>query len=569
MRRFLFTTESTEGTEKFERSLTTETQSHGEKPGKEKQIKLDELGRQPQSCYRRNTRPRFSLCLRVSVVELCAVAALLLASGCAPKPDPNTLVMVIESSPTNLDPRVGVDAQSGRIDELLFDSLVRRDDHFNLKPWLADSWEIPDAQTYIFHLHHGVHFHNGQLLTARDVKWTFDSLLSGKLRSPKGSTYAPVDHVDAPDDYTIVFHLKEPFAPLLWNLSDGAIGIVPYGSGEDFNRNPIGSGPFRFVRAQMDKEVVIERNPDYWATPAKLERVQFKVIPDATTRALELRKQSADVALNSLVADTVVALERDHDLTIMQSPGTIYAYLAMNLRDPILKDVRVRHAIAYAINVQPIIHYLLRDQARPAYSVLPPQHWAYDADVAKYPHDPVRARQILDDAGYRATNGIRFHLTMKTSTDESTRLLAAVLQQQLREVGIVLDIRTFEFATFFADVTKGAYQIHSLRWVGGSNLDPDIFEHVFDSGSFAPKRANRTFYSNPRVDELIREGRSTVDQQKRKLIYDEVQRIIADDLPYINLWYLDNVLVHTNRVRGIKLSPSGGYDFLRNAELTR
>jgi peptide/nickel transport system substrate-binding protein len=219
--------------------------------------------------------------------------------------------------------------------------------------------------------------------------------------------------------------------------------------------------------------------------------------------------------------------------------------------------------------VDPIIHYLLRDQARPAYSVLPPQHWAYNADVTKYPHDPARARQILDDAGYRATNGIRFHITMKTSTDEATRLLAAVLQQQLREVGIALDIRTFEFATFFADIIKGAYQIHSLRWVGGSNLDPDIFEHVFDSGSFAPKRANRTFYSNLRVDELIREARGVVDQQKRKLIYDEVQRIIANDLPYINLWYLDNVLVHTKRVQGIELSPSGNYDFLRSAELAR
>ena len=560
MRRFLFTTENTEGTEKFQRSFTKETRRHREeRPEVRNKCNTKKLGPEQKEWQFGHLRSNFSLCLCVSVV--------LFLAGCARKPDPNTLVMVIESSPTNLDPRVGVDAQSERIDTLLFDSLVHRDDHFNLQPWLADSWEIPNAQTYIFHLHHGVHFHNGQLLTARDVKWTFDSLLSGKIRSAKTSTYAPVDRIDAPDDYTVVFHLKEPFAPMLWNLSDGAIGIVPYGSGDDFNRKPIGSGPFRFVRAQMDKEVVIERNPEYWAMPAKLERVEFKVIPDATTRALELRKRSADIALNSLVADTVVALERDRELTVTKSDGTIYAYLAMNLRDPILKDVRVRHAIAYAINVEPIIHYLLRDQARPAYSVLPPQHWAYDTDVAKYPHDPARARQILDDAGYRATNGIRFHLTMKTSTDESTRLLAAVLQQQLREAGIALDIRTFEFATFFADVTKGAYQIHSLRWVGGSNLDPDIFEHVFDSGSFAPKRANRTFYSNSRVDELIREARGTVDQQKRKTIYDEVQRILAEDLPYINLWYLDNVLVHTNRVRRIELSPSGNYDFLRTAEL--
>src|SRR5271157_894151 len=572
MRRLLFTTERTEDTENGGGSSTTESPRHR---GQENLIELSLLGRYLHR-YPRNRRSPFFLYRCASVVKICAgritlvlaTLALFTLIACSSKPDPNTLVMIIENSPTNLDPRVGVDAQSERIDDLLFDSLVRRDEHFDLKPWLADSWEIPDPQTYIFHLHHGVRFHNGQPLTARDVKWTFDSLISGELRSSKASTYAPVEHIDAPDDYTVVFHLKEPFAPLLWNLSDGAIGIVPYGSGEDFNRLPLGSGPFRFVSAQQDKEVVIERNPEYWATPAKLERVRFKVIPDATTRALELRKQSADIAINALTADTVVTLESDRNLTVMQSPGTIYAYLAMNLRDPILKDVRVRHAIAYAVNVQPIIHYLLRDQAQPAYSVLPPQHWAYDGDVERYPHDAARARQILDDAGYRPVNGIRFHITMKTSTEESTRLLAAVLQQQLREAGIELDIRGFEFATFFSDITKGAYQFHSLRWIGG-NLDPDIFEHIFGSNSFAPKRANRTFYSNARVDELIREGRSTVDQQKRKAIYDQIQQIVAEDLPYINLWYLDNVLIHTHRVQGIEIGPSGNYDFLRTAELAR
>jgi ABC-type transport system substrate-binding protein len=551
MRKICFTTADRD---KTENPFTTETQRH-RGPGIKKPHTCD---KQTQYHAFENFGFWFSLCLCVSVVIFLV--------GCARKPDPNTLVMIIESSPANLDPRVGVDAQSARIDDLLFDSLVRRDEHFNLKPWLAERWETPDPLTYIFHLHHGVRFHNGQALTSRDVKWTFDSLISGKIRSAKTSTYAQVSRIDAPDNYTVVFHLKEPFAPLLWNLSDGAIGIVPYGSGEDFNRHPIGSGPFRFVSAQQDNNVVIERNGSYWATPARLDRVEFKVIPDATTRALELRKQSADVAINSLVADTVVTLQRDRDLTVMEAPGTIYAYIALNLRDPILKDVRVRRAIAYAIDVQPIIHYLLRDEARPAYSVLPPQHWAYDGNVERYPHDPEKARALLDAAGYRAVNGVRFHITMKTSTEESTRLLAAVLQEQLREVGIALDIRTFEFATFFADVTKGAYQIHSLRWIGG-NQDPDIFENIFDSGSFPPKRANRTFYSNPRVDELIREGRSTLDQQKRKAIYDQIQQILAAELPYINLWYVDNVLVHTNRVRGIQMGPAGNYDFLRTAKL--
>ena len=165
--------------------------------------------------------------------------------SCSGKPDPNTLVMIIESSPTNLDPRVGIDAQSERIDNLLFDDLLERDEHLNVRPGLADRWEIPDPLTYVFHLHPGVKFHSGPPLTSRDVKWTFDSLLQGKIRSTKAAAYRFVDRLEAPDELTVVFHLKEPFATLLWNLSDGAIGIVPYGSWREMSQHPLGSGPFR------------------------------------------------------------------------------------------------------------------------------------------------------------------------------------------------------------------------------------------------------------------------------------------------------------------------------------
>src|SRR5581483_10520869 len=172
---------------------------------------------------------------RISAIGLALIFSLLLSS-CGKRPDPNTLVMIIESSPTNLDPRVGIDGQSERIGELMFDALVHRDEHFNLVPWLAERWEIPDPRTYIFHLHHGVRFQSGQPLTSKDVKWTFDSLTQGKIRSTKAPNYRWVERIETPDDFTVIFHLKEPFAALLWNLSDGGIGIVPYGSGEGFNR---------------------------------------------------------------------------------------------------------------------------------------------------------------------------------------------------------------------------------------------------------------------------------------------------------------------------------------------
>lgn len=504
--------------------------------------------------------------LRARWIRAAAAWLLLPVLSCTGRPDPNTLVMIIESSPTNLDPRVGLDAQSERIDSLIFDDLLERDEHLNVKPALAETWETPDPKTYIFHLHRGVRFHDGRPLTARDVKWTFDSLIEGRIRSTKAAVYRPVGHIDAPDDFTVVFHLKEPFATLLWNLSDGAMGIVPYGSGDEMSRHPIGSGPFRFVSAEQDKEVILQRNDNYWGEKAHVSRVRLAVVPDPTTRALELRKGSADIASNALTFDTVLALEREPNLQVERAPGTILSYMAFNLRDPILKDARVRQAIAYAIDRRPIIQYLGRGFVRAAYSVLPPESWAYSDDVPHYDCNPDRARQLLDEAGYPAENGVRFHLTMKTSTEESTRLLAAVLQQQLRTVGIVLDIRTFEFATFFSDVTHGEFQFYSLRWIGG-NEDPDIFEYVFHSAKFPPNGANRSYYANPRVDALIDQARGESDQANRRRLYAEIQRLLADGLPYVNLWYYDNVVVHTRRVHNLALNPSGNYDFLKTVEL--
>jgi peptide/nickel transport system substrate-binding protein len=528
----------------------------------------EKSGVRPRTSDLRSRRLRSevgSLVARVSAAALILITVFSFLC-CSATPDPNTLVMVIESSPTNLDPRVGIDAQSERIDNLIFDDLLSRGDNLDVAPGLAERWEIPDPLTYVFHLHRGATFHDGRTLTSRDVKWTFDSLLQGKIRSTKAAVYRFVDHIDAPDDFTVIFHMKEQDATLLWNVSDGALGIVPYGSGDEMTRHPIGSGAFKFVSAETDREVTLERNDGYWGEKAKLARVRFAVVPDDSTQALELRKGSGDITINFLMPDTVVTLAREPALAVERGPGTRLAYMGFNLRDPVLKDVRVRQAIAYALDRQPMIDYLWRGQAEPARSVLPTQSWAYDGKVRAYEHDPEKANRLLDTAGYPAVNGVRFHLTMKTSTDSNTRLMVAVMQQQLRAVGIMLDIRSFEFATFFSDVTHGAFQMYSLRWIGG-NEDPDIFEYAFHSAKFPPNGANRGFYSNPRIDGLIDRARREIDPKVRKPLYAEVQRTLAEDLPYINLWYLDNVLVHTRRVKNLKLNPAGNYDFLRTAEL--
>jgi peptide/nickel transport system substrate-binding protein len=323
------------------------------------------------------------------------------------------------------------------------------------------------------------------------------------------------------------------------------------------------------VSQQIDQDVIVERNPQSWSTLPKLERVRFAVVPDAITESLELEKGSGDVAINSLPMDSLSVLAARSNLRMEETSGTEVQYLGFNLRDPLLADVRVRQAISCAIDRNLIIQSMMGNHAETASSLLPASHWAFNGDGPRYDYDPARAAGLLDQSGHpRSASGIRFHLAMKTSNDEGTRLLAAVLQQQLAAVGIALDIRSFEYATFYSDVTRGAFQMYSLRWIGG-NEQPDIFSYAFSTARFSPKGANRSHYSNPRLDALLDDAAQSGDTNLRRADYAEAQQILARDLPAINLWYRDTVVVHNRRLTHVVPAPSGSYTFLETAELAR
>jgi peptide/nickel transport system substrate-binding protein len=484
--------------------------------------------------------------------------------------------MIIESSPNNLDLRQGTDAQSERLGGLIFDALVRKDEHYNLQPWLATNWEQPDALTWVFHLRDGVRFQDGRPLGAEDVAYTINSLIDGTLMTAKSGSFASVQRAEARDRLTVVVHMKHPDEELLFNVSDGLFGVVPKGAGRDFGLHPVGSGPFEFVSAVQDKDVILRRNPHYWVQPSaipagahRIDRIRFEVVPDTITSALELQKGSADIASNVVTLDMVHQLERNPKLKVETGEGSPVFYLTFNVTDPLLKDKRVRQAVAYAMDRQAIVSQLWRGQARVANTLLPVGHWAAasEAEMARYPHDAARAQRLLEQAGFPADkDGVRLTLTLKTSTDESTRLMAMVLQQQMRAAGIRLNIRSSEFGTFYSDVTHGAFQLYALKWIG-SNEDPDIFRYAYASESFPPRGGNRGRYSNPKVDALLKSAAEETDQGKRRALYIEVQKILSEDLPTIPLWYPNNEVVHTRRVGGIQQRGSGSFDFLRNAWL--
>jgi peptide/nickel transport system substrate-binding protein len=497
---------------------------------------------------------------------------MLALTSCAPSaPPPHTLTFLIESSPNNLDVRQGTDAQSERIGELIYDPLVRKDSHFNLQPWLATSWDRPDPLTWVFHLHPNIRFHDGHRLTSADVAWSIRSMTNGAILTAKGGAFKAITAVDSPDLLTVIVHTSSPQPSLLFNLSDGLFGVVEAGAARDEGLHPIGSGPFRFVSQVQDKEVLLDRNPTYWAGPVSptLQHIRFQVVPDTITAALEMKKGSADVESNVLTMDMVHALSGSPNLRVSIGPGARVDYLNFNVQAPALSDPRVRQAIAFAIDRPALIAALWRGHAQLADTLLPPGHWAAapNADLPQYPHNPARSISLLNAAGLHPdSHGIRLHLTMKTSTDETTRLEAQAMQAELRDVGIDLSLRSTEFGTFYSDITKGAFQMYLLRWIG-SNEDPDIFHYSYATEMFPPKGANRGHYSNPRVDALLKAASTSTDEAIRRNDYLQIQQILATDLPTLPLWYANNIVVHSARLTNLKLDPGGSFDFLRTSEL--
>jgi len=462
-----------------------------------------------------------------------------------------TLIVAVMSSPTNLDSSVGADNVSSRMFDLVYSGLIKVTPNFDYAPDLATKWETPDDKTIIFHLNPNAKFHNGQPVKASDVKWTYESLMNPTFVTSKRSGYAAVDHIETPDQQTVIFKLKEANAGIFDNLT---VGILPTGADTNvYKTRPIGCGPYKLIEYRPDDRLEFEAFDQWHGGAPKIKHITVRIIPDATTRILEMRRGTVNFEVNQIPFENVAEFEKNPDFTVVKSSGSIYQYLALNMKDPALAKPLVRQAIAHAIDREQIIRDIQRGYAQPTETMLAEGHWARATNLPTYDYDPAKAKQLLAQAGY--PNGL--NLVIKTSTDAEANSRAQVMQATMKKAGINLSIQSNEMSTFFADIGKGNFQMYSLSRNGIA--DPDFYYVIFYSQNTPPNGQNRGYYANPHLDQLLIAGHSTFDRAKRKPIYDEVQKIVATDLPYVSLYMQSNVAIMRKGINGYVQYPAGFY----------
>ncbi len=457
----------------------------------------------------------------------------------------------LASNPVTLDPRFATDAASTRINRLIYEQLVDFNANFQPMPSLG-SWIVIDPKRYRFFLAvDRAPFHNGAKLTAYDVKATYDYILDTENASPHRATLDMIDRIEVRDEDTVDFVLSKP-DPLFPGRM--VVGILPQASmvaGRNFNRDPMGSGPFRFLAWPVDDRLQIRRQSDGLV-------VEFIRVPKPNVRVLKLVRGELDMIQGDLPHEIVGWLERRDEVVVEKTKGTTFAYLGFNMEDSLVGRIELRQAVAHAIDREAIIHYVLGGSARPASAILTPNHWAGHPDLPLIEHDPGRARLLLKMAGFGESNPPR--IVYKTSSDPFRVRLATIIQDQLADVGIEVELRTYDWGTFYGDVKAGNFQMYSLAWVGIKM--PDIFRYVFHSKSIPPSGANRGRFIDAAADQLIERAESEQSLAEQARYYRELQALVLRELPYVPLWYEDQVFASRRGISGYEVQPDGNYDGL-------
>jgi peptide/nickel transport system substrate-binding protein len=496
------------------------------------------------------------------VAVCCALAAC--ASEHAARDRDDALVVLLPRDALEVDPRFTVDAYGLKVSRLLFASLVRIDPNtLQVVPDLAREIALVDDQTYRVELKPGLRFSDGSALDAEDVAATFRSIVDPALGSRYAQTYKRIERIEVQGAQRIVFHLNGPHATFMTDLE------MPILRAEDARRHlgepaaarVVGAGPY-VMRERAPGRIELVANPRWHDGTARHPVVRLLVIHDDNTRALRMLAGAGDLALNSVPPLLLPLFERDTRFVVRAAPGVSTTYVGLNTDAPALRDVRVRRAIAHAIDRAALIRAKFGGRARLANGWVAPGHWAYSDRVAHYDHDPAAARALLAQA--RSTShGAPLVLTLRCGSDRFRLSIARAIAAMLAEVGIEVDVRPSEVATLIADLNRGRFELtmlevpeliepHILSWFFGS-------DHVPGGGR---EGANRWRLRSAALDAALERGRANSDPGVRRAAYEDAQRILSEELPVISLWHEDTVAVEDVRARDVPAPRLARFDIL-------
>ncbi|WP_348775155.1 ABC transporter substrate-binding protein [Solwaraspora sp. WMMD791] len=460
-----------------------------------------------------------------------------------------TLVVAISGEPDSLDVHVSTAGPTFLVLENVYDTLVEPAPDLSFQPALATEWEVSeDLLTWTFHLREGVTWHNGRQFVADDVVASFDRITDAQTAA-NAWRFDTVDDVRAVDDRTVEFVLNRPTPNLLANVGGfkGMAIVAPeLIDGDGLTGTAVGTGPFRFVSYTPGDRIVLEANPDYWGDGPYVDRVEFRFVAEPTTALTNLRTGAVQLT-NNVPPQEITTLRDDPDVELGQLASNDYWYFTCNFDRAPFDDIDVRRALSYAIDREQVAQAAFFDSATAVQSAMPPGNfWA--TDHAPFRYDPAQARQLLADAG---VDGLTVDLML---TNEYPHTLAAgeVIASQWRDVGVDVEIRTLDFASWLDEQGNGSYDCYVLGWLNNLDGEYAYYAQHHSAGSF-----NFHGYANPQVDQLLDQARERVVDTERRDLYHQAARLIIDEVSYGYLYSPQAALAWSPQLSGVEMHPDG------------
>lgn len=441
----------------------------------------------------------------------------------------DTLVYAQLSESKSLDPHAVTDQYSQRVIANIYDRLVESDENMKIVPSLAESWENIDSLTTIFHLRKDVKFYSGKKFTAEDVKFSLErAMKSSKL----GSLYSLFDKIDVIDENTVSITTKRPFGPLLYHLAHKSASILnsKFAKNHDLNQEADGTGGYFLNSWNIGDYILLEKNPNYFKGEPSIKYIKIRSIPEENSKVIGLETGEIDIAadLESMSRNTVL---ENSNLILAETSSFSVQFLGMNVEKTFLKDLKIRKAIAMAIDKKIIIETILMGAVKDANSFLAPGVFGYSKDVNTYQYNPEEAKKLIKESGYKD-----IELTILTSNNTTRAQICEVIQSQLKEVGIKLNIEVVEWGTFLSDTSTGKAELYMLGWspsTGDADYGLVPNTHSSNKGS----GGNRSFYENKKLDKILDEAKEELDTDKRLALYKEAQEIINTDVAFLPFYY--------------------------------